>query len=144
MESRAESCRYSRILIFLGSCGLAPTTVLLADLPPMLEDVVSSVLKGRSDIDVIRGTPHGCKLINAAIAAGAPVVVVARRNPADLASIDPYLANAANVSVVALTLDGTSACLHAFKPVGQLFEDVSAKQILTAIAGAAATGRGRT
>jgi hypothetical protein len=107
----------------------------------MLEDMVSSVLKGRSNIDVIRGTQSGCKLINAAVDAGAPVVVVARRNPSDLASIDPYLANAANVSVVALTLDGTSACLHAFKAVGQRLDDVSAEQILTAITDAAERGQ---
>jgi hypothetical protein len=118
------------------------TTVLLADLPPMLEDMMSSVLAERSDVQVIRGTTNDRKLIDAAVAAGTPVVVVARRNPVDLVSIDPYLASAANVSVVALALDGTSACLHAFKPTGQRFEDVSAEQILTAIVGAAPTGKG--
>jgi DNA-binding NarL/FixJ family response regulator len=99
----------------------------------MLEDMISSVLKQRSDLHVIRGTTNGRKLIDAAVASEAPVVVMACRNPADLESIDPYLANAARVSVVALALDGTSACLHAFKPSGQQLDDVSAQQILTAI-----------
>ena len=116
-------------------------TVLLADLPPMIEDMMSSVLKERSDLRVIRGTTSNRKLIDAAVAAGASVVVVARRNPVDCMSIDPYLANAANVAVIALAFDGTSACLHAFKPTRQRLDDVSAEQILTAIAGAASAGR---
>jgi DNA-binding NarL/FixJ family response regulator len=120
---------------------LPPTVVLLADLAPMLEDTMSSVLKERSDLRVIRGATNNREFVNAAVAAGASVVVVARRNPIDLQSIDPYLANAANVSMLALALDGTSACLHAFKPTGQRLEDVSAEQILTAIAGVTPMGR---
>jgi len=119
-------------------------TVLLADLPPMLEDMMSSVLKECSGLRVIRGAANATnngKLIDAAVAAGASVVVVARRDPTDLGSIDSYLANAANVSVVALALDGASACLHAFTPTGQRLDDVSAEQILRAIAGAAPIGR---
>jgi hypothetical protein len=107
----------------------------------MLEDMMSSVLNERSELQVIRGATNGRKLIDAAVAHRAPVVVVARPNPTDLKSIDPYLANAAKVSVVALALDGTSACLHAFKPTGQRLDDVSAEQILTAIAGAPPMGR---
>jgi hypothetical protein len=117
------------------------TTVLLADLPPMLEDMMSSVLKERPDLRVIRGTTNSSKLIDAGVAAGASVVVVARRNPTDLESIDPYMANAANVAVVALALDGTSACQHVLKPTGQRFDDVSAEQLLTVIAGATPIGR---
>jgi hypothetical protein len=116
-------------------------TVLLADLPPMLEDMMSSVLKERPDLRVIRGTTKNSKLVDAAVSAGASVVVVARSNPADLESIDPYLANAANVSMVALAFDGASACLYALKSTGQRFEDVSAEQLLTVIAGAAPIGR---
>jgi DNA-binding NarL/FixJ family response regulator len=115
-------------------------TVLLVGLPPMLEDMVASMLEERSDLRVVRDPANNRKLIDAAVATGVSVVVVARRNPQDLESIDPYLANAANVSVVALALDGTSACLHAFKPTQQLLEDVSVEQIVTAIAGAAPMG----
>ena len=141
MAWRAPLCPNLRIESLLGAPDLPLTTVLLADLPPLLEDIMSSVLKERSDLRVIRGAMNDRKLINDAVVAGASVVVVARRNPVDLESIDPYLANAANVSVVALALDGTSACLHAFKPTGQLLEDVSAEQIFTAIEAAAPMGR---
>ena len=102
---------------------------------------MSSVLKERSDLRVVRSATKNRKLIDAAVAAEASVVVVARRNPADLESIDPYLANAGNVSVVALALDGTSACLHAFKPAKQRLDDVSTEQILAVIAGTAPIGR---
>ena len=102
---------------------------------------MSSVLKERPDLRVIRGTTSSSKLIDAAVAAGASVVVVARRNPADIESIDPYMANATNVAVVALALDGTSACLHVLKPTGQRFDDVSAEQLLTVIAGATPIGK---
>ena len=117
------------------------TTVLLADLPPMLEDMVSSVLRERSDLHVIRGATNGSRLVDAAVAAGASVVVVARRDPADLEAIDPYATKVVNVSVVALALDGTSACLHVLQPTEQRLEDVSAEQLLALIAGAAPTGR---
>jgi hypothetical protein len=115
----------------------ATTTVLLADLPPLLEDMMSSLLEGHFTINMARGIDRDFNLINAAAEAGAPVVVVARRNPSDLTSIDSYLANAVNVSVVAVALDGTSACLHAFNAAGCELADVSAEQLFMAIAGAA-------
>ncbi len=102
---------------------------------------MSSVLGERSDLRVIRGTTKSGKLVDAAVATGASVVVVARRDPADLEAIDSYLANAANVSVVAVALDGTSACLHALTPSEQRFDDVSAEQLLAVIARAAPMGR---
>ncbi len=116
-------------------------TVLLAGLPPLLEEMVRNVLAGHFTLCTDRETSGDRNLIHAAVDAGAPVVVVARRNPSDLATIDPYLAKAANVSVVAVALDGTSACLHAFRPIGHSIEDVSADQIFSTIASAAMAGR---
>jgi hypothetical protein len=121
---------------------LPPTTILLADLPPMLEDLVSNVLKRHFDLRMSLGAKGGCSLLNEAVEAGSPVVVVAQANPSDLSSIDPCLANATQVSVVAIALDGASACLHAFRPIAQKLEDVSAEQIVRAIADAIAAGQG--
>ena len=120
---------------------MAATTVLLADLPTMLEDMVTSVLEEQPDIKVIRGPAGGAGPIEAAVAAGAPVVIVARCDPADLAAIDPHLANATSASVIALSPDGSSACLHSFNVVRECFDDVSAQHILRAIAAAAPARR---
>jgi len=117
---------------------LARITVLLADLPPMLEDMVSTVFRDRSDIEVIHGAEYGPKLIDVAVGAGAPFVVMSRHDPSNLASIDPYLANAAKVSIVALALDGASAFFHTFTPSKEDLEEVSAERILAKIESAAA------
>jgi hypothetical protein len=119
-----------------GAADLAPTTVLLADLPRMLEDMVSSVLKAQPDIRVVRGEARDRDLISAAAASGAHVVVVTRRDPANLEAVDPRLAQAANLSIVALAPDGASACLHALRSESARLEDVSAQQILCALSAA--------
>src|SRR5262245_24288238 len=95
-----------------GAADLPPTTGLLADLPRMLEDMVSSVLEPQPDIRVVRGEAHERDLIAAAAASGAHVVVVTRRDPANLAEVDPHLARAASVSIIALAADGAWACLY--------------------------------
>ena len=128
------------LLSLSGADGLASTIVLLADLPPILEETVSRMLTGRPDLELVRGTSD--RVISSAVAAGAPVVVVARSDPTNLASIDPYLAQASNVSVVAVALDWSSTCTHEFKSTRQSVDDVSAEQIVTAISDAA-TRRGR-
>jgi hypothetical protein len=97
----------------------------------MLEEVVSSVLEQNPELRVIRGMRTDGDLIAAAMAAGAQVVIVTRRDPNALASVDPRLAN---VSMLALAPDGTSACLHAVEPTLHCLEEVSAEQILAAIA----------
>jgi hypothetical protein len=116
-------------------------TVLLADLPAMLEDLMVSLLESRPDLKVIRGTAAGGDLVSAAVNAKAQVVVVTRRNPADLGAVDPKLAQAASVSIVALAPDGASACLHALRSEAARLEDVSTEEILGALAASNASGR---
>lgn len=100
--------------------------------------MVSTALKDRSDIEVIRGADYGHKSIDVAAAAGAPLVVMSRRDPSDLASIDPYLAKAAKVSIVVLAFDGASAFFHTFTPSKEDLEEVSAERILAKVESAAA------
>jgi hypothetical protein len=109
------------------------TTVLLAGLPRMLEDMISSVLKPHSDIRVISGAVQDNDLVAAASAAGAQVVVVTRRDPANLADVDPRLARAAMVSIIAIAPDAASACLHALRSDSAHIDDVSAEEILRAL-----------
>ena len=103
--------------------------------------MVSSVLKAHPDIRVVRGEARDRDLISAAAASGAHVVVVTRRDPANLDAVDPRLAQAASLSIVALAPDGTSACLHALRSESARLEDVSAEQILGALSAARPIGR---
>jgi hypothetical protein len=119
---------------------LAVTTVLLADLPRMLEDMIAGVLQPHSDIRIVRGSAHDRDLIAAATAAGAHAVVVTRRDPASLDDIDPRLAQALRISIVALAPDGTSACVHALRSEATRLEDVSAREILRALAATRSIG----
>ena len=119
-----------------GAPQLAATLVYLADLPPLLADIVTTMIEGRDDLEVIQGG-EGAGPIDAALAAGAPVVVVARSDPGDLAAIDPYLAQATSLSVVAVASDWSSACSHAFHPTSRRLEHISPSDILTAISAAA-------
>ena len=109
-------------------------TVLLADLPPMLEDLMVSLLENHPELRVIRGAAADGNLVAAAVAANAQVIVVTRRDPTDLGAVDPRLAQAADVSIIALAPDGASACLHALHCEAALLEDVSADEILGALA----------
>jgi hypothetical protein len=107
--------------------------LLLADLPAMLEDLMVSLLENRPGLKIIRGASAGGDIVAAATAARAQVVVVTRRNPADLDAVDPRLAQAAGLSIVALAPDGASACLHTLRPESTRLEDVSAEEILGAL-----------
>ena len=120
---------------------MALTTVLLADLPRMLEDMIASVLQPHSDIRIVRGSAHDRDLIAAVTAADAHAVVVTRRDPANLDDIDPRLGQAARISIVTLAPDGTSAYLHALRAEATRLEDVSAREILRALAATHPIGR---
>jgi hypothetical protein len=141
MEWRWRRRGYCARLIPVGAATLSHTTVLLADLPQMLEDMVSSVLQPHSDLRVIRGSTRDQDLVSTAAATGAQVVVVTRRDPSDLSAIDSRLALAATVSIVALAPDGAWACVHTLRPETRRLENLSTAKILAALATATPMGR---
>jgi hypothetical protein len=117
------------------------TTVLLADLPPMLEDIVSHLLQSRSDLRIVRGSAKGRGLAATAAAASARLVVVACSDPADLRTVDQDLAQAAALCVFALNEDGSLGCLHALRHATTRFDDLSGSQLMAALSLAASEGQ---
>jgi hypothetical protein len=89
-----------------------PMTVLLADLPRLLDDVVSDVLEDAEGIRLLRNPRTDGDVAAAAADVDADVVVVAREDPADLASIDRHIADLAGRSILALAPGGHSAWLY--------------------------------
>jgi len=99
------------------------TSVLLADLSPMLEGIVRSLLQSRTDLNVVRGSAKDIGLAAAAAAAGARLVVVSCRDPADLRAVDQGVAQAANLSVYALNEHGSAGCVHVVKLTSTPYDD---------------------
>jgi hypothetical protein len=112
---------------------LAATTVLLADLPQTLEDLVAGILSDEPALALRRGTIGTQGLVATAMQAGAGVVVVARDEPDDLAGLDPAFATAASIVVLALAPQADRACLHRLDPGARRLADVSAADLRAAI-----------
>ena len=87
-------------------------TVLLADLPRLLDDIVSGALEDEEGLRLVRNSQSGGNLAAAALAVDADVVLVAREDPSELASIDEHMAGLAGRSFLALTPAGDSAWLY--------------------------------
>lgn len=111
-------------------------TIMLADIPPLLRATLENLLTAQPGVTVVRGQTEG-GLLAAAAAAKADVVVVAGSDPADLGRIDPALGWAAKLSVLALSLDGRSACVHRLRVETQVLGEVSAEGIRAALVGLA-------
>ena len=119
---------------------MAATTVLLADLPQTLEDLVAGILSDEPALALRRGTIGTQGLVATAMQAGAGVVVVARDEPDDLAGLDPAFATAASIVVLALAPQADRACLHRLDPAAQRLGDVSAADLRAAITRCAVEG----
>jgi hypothetical protein len=108
-------------------------TILMADLPKLLEDVLGHLLVARPEVALISGSVQGSGVADAALAVGADVVVVTSRDPTDLAALDGQLARLASLSVLALNADGAWACVHSLHPSMTRIDDISGAQLVSAL-----------
>jgi hypothetical protein len=111
---------------------MATENILLADLPPMLEGIVASVLECRPNLRVVRGSVRN-GVAAAAAESGARFVVTSGPNPSDLNGIDAGLAEAAGLSVLVLSRDGAWACLHALRFASRRLDDLSVDEVLRVV-----------
>ncbi len=89
-----------------------PLTLLLADLPQLLEDLLREELGATDGVALIGDRQTDGDLTRAAREAGANIIVVTRDDPANLAEVDPLMARVAGLSVLAMTPAGDAAWLH--------------------------------
>jgi hypothetical protein len=110
-----------------------PMTVLLADLPRLLDDIVSGVLGDTEGIRLVRNPRTGGNLASAALGVGADVVVVARVDPGDLASIDQHLAALTGRSLLALAPTSDSAWLYCCRCEAMQLPELSTTSLREAV-----------
>jgi hypothetical protein len=114
-----------------------PATVLLFELPKMLEDIVLAVLQEHPEFRALRNVASATGPMAAALREGASVVILSHRTPEDLAALDPDLTRATAVKLLALHPNGASACLHTLLPTMSLVDDVSESRLTAVLAGSA-------
>jgi hypothetical protein len=117
-----------------------PATVLLFDLPKMLEDIIFAVLKDRREFHVLCCAADATGPTAAAMRVGASVVILSHPTPEDLAALDPDLMRATTIALLALNPNGSSVCLHALLPRMSRIDDVSAARLTAVVAAAALQG----
>ena len=117
--------------------------IMVADMPRMLRDFVANVLSHQPDVSVV-GSPTEGSLIAALAAVQVDAVVVASSDPAALQAADLALARIASLSVLALSLDGRSACIHRIRSETQVLEEVTRKGSLLRWWARAGAGRRNT
>jgi hypothetical protein len=117
---------------------LLSITVLLFDLPVLLEDILADALGDNPDFRVLRSPADAAGPMAAARRNGASVVIVAAGDAEDLATIDPRLSQTAAISLLAFGDGGARACLHTMQTHAVPVDDVSIAEvmaILIAVAG---------
>ena len=110
--------------------------VLLADLSPLLEDMVASILSQSGDFEIIKKKLGPRRLFEVVSKTNTSVAVVAQSEPDNVADIDFHFAKAMNTAVIALSLDGASATVHSFHSKMEHLKNVSTQQIVAALVNA--------
>jgi hypothetical protein len=113
--------------------GLLSTTILLFDLPVLLEDILADALGEHPEFRVVRSAADEAGPMAAARRDGASVVIVDGDDPADLAAIDPLLAQTAAISMLAIGDGGARACLHTVQTHVAAVDDMSIDAVMTIV-----------
>jgi DNA-binding NarL/FixJ family response regulator len=108
--------------------------VLLADMPPMLRDIVTRAVTGEPDVEV-SGVLGPRESLQAGLErVRADVLIVGRRRP-DLAVAEAVWARWPRVKVLMIAEGGRSAVLYVLRPQEMVLGDVSPEGLAAAIRG---------
>lgn len=111
------------------------TRLLIADLPPLLGDIVRDALAGEGEVDVVG---RGGESLDAAVDATAPDVVLAQDHGPQLP--DPYLRlmlTHPTLQLLTVSADGRHAALWRLAPERRPLADVSPRGLAGALRDAA-------
>jgi DNA-binding NarL/FixJ family response regulator len=108
--------------------------VLLADMPPMLRDIVTAAVTNEPDVEVAgclearESLPEGLERVHA------DVLIVGRHRP-DLSIAEEVWSKWPHVKVLLIAEGGRSAVLYALRPDETVLGDVSPEALAAAIRG---------
>jgi DNA-binding NarL/FixJ family response regulator len=112
--------------------------VLLANMPPMLRDIIEDAVLNEPDVEIV-GTLESHELLLPALAHVDTDVLILTRGPAyEPAMAEELWARWPRIKVLEIAQGGRSAVLHALHPHRVALGDVSPQGLVAAIRGAPA------
>jgi DNA-binding NarL/FixJ family response regulator len=113
--------------------------VLLADMPPMLRDIVTDAVSNEPDVEVLGGLGPG-ESLEATLERVQPDVLIIGRRPPDLTVAEEVWLKWPRVKVLMIAGGGRSAVLYLLRPAEIALGDVSPEGLAAAIRGSCTDG----
>jgi DNA-binding NarL/FixJ family response regulator len=105
---------------------------LLAEMPPMLLDIVKDTLTTQAGMEIVGEAPHAADLVGALETTVADVAIIGGRRPDDVA-LSKLLSASPRLLVVMLSVDGRSAQVYQLRPHHSSIVDISPTGLVAAI-----------
>jgi DNA-binding NarL/FixJ family response regulator len=110
--------------------------VLLAEMPRMLIDIVKSIIASQLDFALAGEISGQERLLQAAIAKRADVIVVGALMTTETSDYRDLLYRRPRTKIIAIAADGRHALLHELQPHVTPLDEVSPASLIAAIRGA--------
>lgn|GEM_PF-1308531 len=117
---------------------MPPIRVVLADMPRMLSDIVSTVLEAEPDV-ILRRAPPGDAALSLDDAAHDADVVILAEEELQLTQYARILHAHPDLRVVAISGDGRDASVHEMRPHRESLGELSSETLLRAVRARSAT-----
>lgn len=107
--------------------------VVLADLSPLLRDIIGEIVTSEADMTVVAELPDTARLLSVIPERGAEVVIMRCDSTASPGLIKEMLGLAPRLKVICLETDRYEATLHELKPGSTRFPNPSVNNLIGAI-----------
>jgi DNA-binding NarL/FixJ family response regulator len=107
--------------------------VLVADMTPMLRDIISDAVTNETDLELVGTLDVGQPLLSVLTRIEPDVLILRAGSPNDTSLAEEVLARWPRTKVLMITHDGRGAVLHTLRPYRVVLGDVSSESLLAAI-----------
>jgi DNA-binding NarL/FixJ family response regulator len=111
-----------------------PTTVLLADMPRLLREIIATIVDGEADLEVVGQVESADQLVRLG-PRDVPDIVIAGESPSVGAVAAELLGRFPRLRVLEVTGDGRSANIYELRPAREYVAQIGAESLLDAVRG---------
>ena len=107
--------------------------VFLAEMPPLLRDIVRDTLTNQPDVKLVGDVRAGDAVVDALTDGAIDVVIVGARQPDDSTPVGALFRSSPRSKVLVIATSGRTAVMYELRPHKRELGDVSPERLLEAI-----------